>query len=332
VHGDHSDPVHHRGAGHVPALQHRQAVDAAVRSLRVDLVTAEVVKALQERSIRSVLLKGPALSRWLYDEDSRRPYVDADLLVGPQDLAAATSVLRALGFRLVGGEIPNDWPRHAMTWLRDDRANVDLHRTLVGVDADPTWLWEVLSERTEPMTVGGAEVAVLQPPARTLVVVLHAAKDGARVPKAMHDLAHAVDRIDLSTWQQAAALAELLNASGAFRAGLCMLPEGAVLAERLGLRAQEAAAVALRTRGAPPLSVGLDWLLTGQGGRHRLQLVGQKLVPPPAFLRAWTPLARRGPVGLALAYLWRPVWVLLHVGPALAALVRVRWRFWRQRT
>jgi hypothetical protein len=43
-----------------------------------------------------------------------------------------------------------------------------------------------------------------------------------------------------------------------------------------------------------------------------------------SFIRAWSPLARRGRVGLAVAYAYRPLWVLWRVGPAVWALARAR--------
>jgi hypothetical protein len=46
-----------------------------------------------------------------------------------------------------------------------------------------------------------------------------------------------------------------------------------------------------------------------------------KLAPPATFMRTWSPLARRGRLGLALAYLWRPLWVLRGLPRAL--------RLWR---
>jgi hypothetical protein len=49
-----------------------------------------------------------------------------------------------------------------------------------------------------------------------------------------------------------------------------------------------------------------------------------KTFPPPAFMRAWSPLARRGALGLALAYAWRPVWLVVHSGAAVRAWRRAR--------
>ena len=37
-------------------------------------------------------------------------------------------------------------------------------------------------------------------------------------------------------------------------------------------------------------------------------LIGE-LAPPPTYMRDWTPVGRRGRIGLALAYLYRPLWL-----------------------
>jgi hypothetical protein len=302
--------------------------DTVIRTLRCDIVTAEVVTALTSGGVPSILLKGPALARWLYEEGSSRPYVDADLLVPPSAWSKAERVLESLEFGLEGlATIPNDWPRAAHTWVRGDGGNVDLHHTLLGVGVPAEQLWDELFAITEPMSVAGTDVTVLRPPGLALVVALHAAKDGARVAKVRHDLGHAVERVPLSTWEEAANLAIRLQAIETFAAGIRMTPHGPVLAEKLGLPTHQPMAVTLRSGGARPLSVGLDWLINAEtppSGKARLVL--RKFFPPPSYLRAWTPLARRGPLGLAAAYAWRVLWVTWRTGPAILAWSRARKR------
>jgi putative nucleotidyltransferase-like protein len=308
-----------------PEHRFSPAEELAIRTLNVDLLTGSVVSSLRRAGIPSILLKGPTVARWLYDEGAVRSYVDTDLLLAPDDLPRAERLLADLGFERDGlGTIPEDWPRHARTWLRPDGANVDLHRTLVGVGVDPSELWTVLSAETETMRVGGVDVDVLRPPARALVVALHAAKDGGRIAKVRHDLGHAIERLPLDLWRDTASLAARLHATAGLAAGLRTTPRGAALAAQLQLPSETAMGVALRAHGSPALAVGIDWLFTTSGMRRKALLVARKLVPPPAFLRAWTPLARRGRLGLAVAYLWRPVWVAWQSGPGL-------WAWWRAR-
>jgi hypothetical protein len=101
---------------------------------------------------------------------------------------------------------------------------------------------------------------------------------------------------------------------------------GRELAERLQLaQLTPPVDVAIRLHGgAPPLAAGMNWLITSRGFRRKLMVVAQRLVPPPRFMRAWSPLARTGRLGLALSYVWRPIWVAFHVPPAARALWRAR--------
>lgn len=294
--------------------------------MAVDRVTAEVVEAFTAAGIRSILLKGPAVARWLYDEEALRPYLDCDLLVSPDDFSRAEWILADLGFHREGLDaVPHDWPKHARIWYRDDRGNVDLHRTLFGVGVSDADLWAVLSVRTERMLVGGANVEVLTVPGRALVLALHAAKDGSRVGKVRHDLGHALDRVQAEVWEDASRMASQVDAAPTFAAGLRLVPAGEKVARRLDLPSEIPAEAALRRRGGPPpLAAGMGWLSAERGFRRKAGVVVRKLFPPRQFMLAWAPLARRGPLGLAAAYVWRPFWVLWRLGPALWVWRRAR--------
>ena len=280
------------------------------------------------------MLKGPALTHWLYREGEFRGYVDIDLLVPDSDVEAAEKILEGLGFERYGLEaIEGDWPRYARNWVRSDLMNVDLHQTLAGVGVPPTELWAALTEGLEWMSVGGVDVDVLAPSARALVLALHTAKDGPRIAKARHDLGHAIDRLPPDLWIETVRLAGQVAALGSMAAGLrLVVPSGVELADRLGLSQQAPLEIAIRSKGgAPALALGIDWLVSSPGLRGKGRLVLRKFFPPVSFIRAWSPLARRGRVGLVAAYAYRPLWVLWHVGPALRALARVRRRAGRGR-
>jgi hypothetical protein len=48
------------------------------------------------------------------------------------------------------------------------------------------------------------------------------------------------------------------------------------------------------------------------------------IVPTRRFMRSWFPRAALGARWMAVGYLWRPVWLLLKAGPALAAWRRAQ--------
>jgi hypothetical protein len=302
------------------AAQEPQGLHTAMRTLRIDAATAEVVGVLRDAGLPSILLKGPSIARWIYEGGSR-PYGDCDLLVRRSDLDASERILRTLGFERGGlYSIPGDWPRHAAVYRRGD-VMVDLHRTLLGVAADADRLWEVLAPHREQMRIAGANVDVLDPAGRAFVLALHSAKDGGRDEKPLNDLERALEIVPLELWRAAAEIAAEVGGGEAFAAGLRRCPAGREVSAVLGLSSHLSREIALRQQDPAALSVGVDWLLRSKGSRRKVALVARKVVPPPTFLREWSPLARRGRWGLALAYLWRPVWLLWRAPPAVWAVI-----------
>ncbi len=297
-----------------------------MRVLALDRATAAAADALRDARIDCILLKGPALARWLYDDESERPYVDADLLVSPADVGAAETKLGELGFRRLGLDtLRSDRPRPSITLRReDDGLAIDLHHSFLGIGVEPDVAWRVLRPMTEPIEVGGATLLMLTTPARAVVLSLHAAKDGSRSRQVVRDMERAVEVVDLDVWRHAVAVAERLDAVEGVRAGICRSPAGEALATRLGLPAAVSVDAALREQRPPPMAAGMKWFLEEESLGAKARVARQKLFPPPSFMRAWRPLARRGALGLALAYVWRPFWVVWHSLPAAIAVRRAR--------
>ena len=73
-----------------------------------------------------------------------------------------------------------------------------------------------------------------------------------------------------------------------------------------------------------PLAHGFEELATTRGIRAKLAVLRQELIPSAEFMRWWSPLARRGPLGLAASYVWRPLYLALKAGPGLLAWRRAR--------
>jgi hypothetical protein len=293
----------------------------AAQTLVVDVVVAEVVAALAVRGIECVLLRGPAVARRLYDTAELRSYVDADLLVAPPHVSGTAATLAAIGFTSVAadGDLDRHRPLHAREWRRGPVA-VDVHRTISGCTVPDDVVWQVLSEQSEAVVIAGATVRVPTASALALIVVLHAAHNGPRTPKPLADLGRALERLDAATWEGALRLAERVGAVSAFAAGLRLLPQGALRAPR----ATPTVEVVLRASGAPPLALGIEWLLRTPGWREKAELVRHVLLPPRGALRTWRPLARRGRAGLLAAYASQPFWLMRHALPSVRAVRRAR--------
>jgi hypothetical protein len=300
---------------------------AAGVNLAIEAATAEVVRALSDARVQSIVLKGPSLTRWLYTDAAARSSTDVDLLVSPHDFERAEAVLSSLHYELLSLEgIPYDRPWNAHAWHGPRGIDVDLHRALVGVGAPAEEAWQVLRAEVEAMEVGGRRVDVFGPMARALHVALHAAQHGVRYEKAFVDLERALEAVPTATWERAAELAVRLDAVPAFVAGLSLLPTGAAIVDGLALPKAESVEAVLLATSPPPTAGGFEWLARVPGVRAKAVFLLHKLFPPAAWLRTWSPLARRGFLGLAAAYAWRPLWLLLHAGPGLLAWRRARRR------
>ena len=287
--------------------------------LTLDVVAGEIVAALRADGIPSILLKGPAIATWLYQPGEERAYGDVDLLVPRGDLRRARARLEAVGFAYLNLDVGTGRDSHHDRLLRDG-IRVELHRTLVGVGVDADALWRTLAAHTEPMMAGNQSVDVLTPPARALVVALHAAQHGAHGAP-LRDLERALERVPAATWEAAIALAAVVDALPEFATGLRLCPPGAALAAERRLPEPRDVFTRLRAAAAHPAAASFEVLRTS-GWRGRLEFLARTLTLPPDAMRARHPLARRGRVSLAAAYLLRPIWLLARAPPAFRACLR----------
>jgi hypothetical protein len=294
--------------------------------LALDRMACEVIDALEARGVESILMKGATFASWLYRDGTLRGYGDADLLVAPQNWSRSQDVLLELGFKDALETLRH--PRMASwasyPWARGGET-LDLHSTFFGIGAEPAVVWEVLGGHSEWQRVAGRDVRVLDATARAMQVALHAGQHGPTAVKALEDLERAIEMLSDPEWAEVAALAERLDATGAFAAGLRLVPSGVALADRLGLIRNGSLTSSLR-RSPAPLVEGLEDLSATRGMQNKLSLARAELFPSTAFMRWWSPLARRGRLGLLLARCWRPVWLLVHLPLALATWRRLKRR------
>jgi hypothetical protein len=308
----------------VPARRAADLVAAGINLLG-DAATGEIVDALRNAGVRSLVLKGRSFRSWLYDGDAQRVSKDIDLIVRWADIPIVDEVMSSLPYRYLGADTLGRGRAYCHVWQgAQNGLFVEVHRTLAGVGVPSDEAWTVLSQETEQMLVGGVSVEVFAVPARALHVALHAAQHGRRFEKTLTDLRLALEKLPYAVWEQAATLAARLDATPAFVAGLALHPAGEAIVERLDLPRERPVEVALRAATAPPLAEGLEWLAGLPGLRAKAAFVARHLVPPVEYMRVWSPLARRRRVGLVVAYAWRPLWLVRHAGPAFLAWRRAR--------
>jgi hypothetical protein len=213
-------------------------------------------------------------------------------------------------------------PPHAECWTRGERHDdiVDLHDCLFGAQAAKEAVWRELSAGTESVAVGGVAAEVLDAPRRAVVVALHAAANGSGGARSLEDLRRALSLADDAVWRDAARVARRVDAEESFAAGLRLLPEGRELADRLALRTPASPEVLLRASTVPQGALFLDALRSAESARERSRLLGRALVPSRRYMRALSPLARRGRIGLGAAYALRLVTRMATALPALRAI------------
>jgi hypothetical protein len=307
--------------------------------LLLDAAAAECIATLRAGGIRAILLKGPVTAQWLYSDDAPRRYSDVDLLVAPDEFPRALQRLEEIGYRNYVEVRDTVEGAHAVPLMLERPSvaggtrlpaglSVDLHWRFDGIGASDEVFWTLIAQDAERMPVSGREVEVPSEPARALLLALHVGTSHGTFQQPLIDLDRALEWLPDETWRAARRLAMRLDALPRFTAGLAVRPLGRELIERLGLQGTLDVRSALYAGGAPPaVADGLARLRETDGIGPRVRLLARALVPTRASLRFTHPrLARLGTVGLALAYLYRPVWLLAKLPAALRAYSRARRR------
>lgn len=310
--------------GEVGAVSQPDDRSIVLRTLLLDAVAAQSFTLLTEHGIPAILLKGQAIASWLYT-DRLRDYCDVDLLVDPARRDRAVEVLGSIGYRhWLAGASDVEFGPNEMELIGPTGVCIDLHHTLLGVAASPARCWEVLSQRTEVMSVGGRVVTVLNPEARTMHLALHVAQNGPIDTKAVTDLERGLAQLPLASWQEAERIARSIDAIEAFSAGLRVTESGRRLARQLDLTPPHDVALVLRTMSAPPEALQIQNLVLADSMRSRMRLIARKLWPTAAYMLGRVPAARTGGCALLAARLRRLVGLPTKFSIALSSWARAR--------
>lgn len=313
----------------MPAIRHLPpAILRAARRLGVDVECARVWKALVAAGVHPILLKGPAVARWLY-ETGERDYGDIDLLISSGQASTATETLRSLGFAEPLKESPGDRRRIAREWYSPaQRPPVDLHTNLLGVGVDDELAWSLLTRDTEFLEVAGVHMRSLGIVARTLHIAMHAGQHGRAVGHVIEDLARAVEQVPIEVWRKAAALARELDATGVMRAGLVLDAKGSDVLEHISLPTMTTVDSQLLSSSLSPwplnVALALEWASKRAGVMNKVRYVLRRVFRSPAWMREHEPGARDGMKGLTLAYVRRLKRLMESSPAAFRAWIRAR--------
>ena len=276
--------------------------------------------------VPSILLKGATIATWLYDDGRLRPYRDIDLLVPAARFTEAKSILADLGYvHRLSGAHPTEIGLREQVLFGPEGVCIDLHHGLIGVAAPADMSWKALWSRTVAFRLAGdGEVRALAVPARAMHLALHVAQNGPIDQKAITDLELGLAKVSREEWWEAAAIAEELDASPAFAAGLRLVPAGRALADELSLTHRTTVELTLRIRSAPQDAIFFERLVEASGFRTKVALVARKLFPTAAYLRANSPATARGPLGLARSAFVHQMSIAVRLAPAFAAWRKAR--------
>ena len=243
------------------------------------------------------------------------------MLVARDRLDAAGTALQAIGYSREKALPEESGREHSSVWVARDRVPVELHWSLVGAEEDD--VWGVFSNETETVPLADGSVEIPNEAARCAIVALHAGQHGIGEPAIFNDLEKALVIVETETWRRALQLATDIGGRTPFAGALSLTVRGRRLLDELGAAPPvlgERQALSLLT--PAPTSRGFYFLAQERGARAKAAFLLTKAVPSHEFMRLRYPLARRGGLGLALAYLYRSFWLLRWAPPGL--------RSWRQ--
>jgi hypothetical protein len=168
-------------AGELAAACRKDRLLTVARNLALTAAAQECVRALAEKGVAVIVLKGIAYDCAFYSGAGTRPTADVDLLVPADRRRAAFAVLDRLGFEpraAAAGFDEADY--HEVAWRRGD-IEVDLHMALAPlvrcqIDYDEVW------RCASPITIGDTVSRMLDGKQAAVFHALHMAIDHFEVP------------------------------------------------------------------------------------------------------------------------------------------------------
>ncbi len=143
-------------------------------SARVLLAHAAVQVLAQQAGADVLFVKGPTTRPGL--RASTTGGSDVDVIVRPAHAQRLLGALRRTGWELVTDFTSGSAFDHAANFFHPHWGLADVHRTYPGLDSDPEGNFEVLWQRRGITEIAHHPIAVPDPIAQALVVLLHAAR------------------------------------------------------------------------------------------------------------------------------------------------------------
>jgi len=278
-------------------IYRRSTLSNAAAHRELEIICAR----LTDQALDAIVLKGAALSKWLYPQAAMRPFNDLDLLIQPADRSAVSAILNQCGYtetNFAATDFHNAFYCETLfTRAQPPRQSVDLHWHLLNAQfyrrrIKPEWFWE----RTQRATLGAAAFRLFNPAAQFAHLALHLSVHHGNIPRLIHlyDIALLIqkhgDTIDweaVARYVQDAGLAHpvyhaLARTCAAWQLALApnilnlFRPRVWHISERLTFQFFSAT-----HREGAVLSNALDL----PGAKNKLRYVLRHLFPDPAYMR-----------------------------------------------
>lgn len=198
-----------------------------MKSLGITGATIKLVRALEEKNIQSIVLKGPVLAEHLYGELSLRPFKDIDLLVWPEELEQVGQILEEQGYHRTHPNFSLTPARrkvyiqkfhHFNYWHSELKIEVELHWKLGHTG------WELPLPKGSSLRriqVSGYSLPVLENEIWLLFLVMHGASHGWFRLRWLCDIGEFMRRKDID-WEKVKQLADVFGMRAIFHQALIL--------------------------------------------------------------------------------------------------------------
>jgi Uncharacterised nucleotidyltransferase len=178
------------------------------RSLFLISKLCEVLRTLRDQDITAVPFKGPALSVALYNDASRRSYLDLDIMVRRGDVSKAIRVLKSHGYRpdyalQPAQEAPHIKNQYDLPFTHPSgNFTLELHWDIAprylgfSVDLPPMW------ERLHTIRLGRERMVSFAPEDHLILLCIHAGKHGWQRLAWICDISDLTKRHPCLNWDQ----------------------------------------------------------------------------------------------------------------------------------
>jgi hypothetical protein len=187
---------------HIPHLYREQMKNLynnfIYRNILLNEELIRVLSAFKQHGISAIVLKGTVLAEQIYGNPGLRPVTDMDIMVHPEDVSSANSLLLELGY-FQPPYLKENWdhPFHETPYWKDAqfRLIIELHKNI----DDPELLpvpQEQIWQRTQQYPVPGNSVLVLSPEDTLLLLCNHFFKHHNHMLMALCDISELIRKYD----------------------------------------------------------------------------------------------------------------------------------------